>query len=226
MFDPERVQTVTFDSFSTVVDIDTVEEALAEYVEDPEPVSRLWRSRSLAYIRASNFLDRYQPFYEMNRDALEYALDVHDVDVPPAERDAILATYHNLEPFEDVRPAMERLRDAGYPLYIVSNGNPEMLDSMIESADIGDLIADTVSADEIETFKLSPKIYRHAAARVGTPVDAIAHVTAGTGGCAAAQYVGMQGVWVNRKDEPWESYYGSPDLTIDDFHDLADALEA
>jgi len=44
-----------------------------------------------------------------------------------------------------------------------------MLSSMVEHADIADLVADTVSADEVRTFKPAPEIYRHAAARTGTP---------------------------------------------------------
>ena len=119
---------------------------------------------------------------------------------------------------------MARLDDAGYPLYVVSNGNPEMLDSMVRAAAVEDLITDTISADEIETFKLSSDLYRHAAARAGTPVDRIAHATAGAGDVAAARYVGTQGVWVDRQGEPWERFYGEPDLVVEDFHGVADAL--
>lgn len=40
-FDATRVTTVTFDSYSTLVDVDAAEKALAERVEDPQPVSKL-----------------------------------------------------------------------------------------------------------------------------------------------------------------------------------------
>jgi len=137
--DPDRVQTVTFDSYSTLVDVEAAEAALAERVPDPEPVSRLWRSRSLAYTFVANAIDAYQPFYEMNRDALTYAaLAAHNVDLSSAERDEILAVYHELEVFDDVRSGIERLREGGYEPYVLSNGNPEMLDSMVEHAGIGD----------------------------------------------------------------------------------------
>lgn len=160
--DPDRVRTVTFDSYSTLVDVEAAEAALADRVPDPEPVSRLWRSRSLAYTFVANAIDAYQPFYEMNRDALTYALAAHGVDLPSAERDEILAVYHELEVFDDVRSGIKRLREGGYEPYVLSNGNPEMLDSMIEHAGIGDLIAGTISADEVETFKPTAELYRHA----------------------------------------------------------------
>ncbi|WP_255152952.1 haloacid dehalogenase type II [Halorarius halobius] len=224
-FDTDRVSTITFDSYSTLVDVDAAEKALADRVADPEPVSRLWRARSLEYTFVANQIDAYQPFYEMNRDALQYALDAHGVDLTMEERDDILAVYHELDVFDDVRDGIERLRDGGYGCYVVSNGNPEMLESMVEHADIGDLIEDTVSADEIRMFKPAAALYRHAAGRTGTPIDEIAHVTAGWFDVMGAQHAGMQGVRVDRKGAPWETFGGEPDLTVETFYDLADELD-
>ncbi|WP_224270817.1 haloacid dehalogenase type II [Haloprofundus salinisoli] len=224
-FDAERVSTVTFDSYSTLVDVDAAEQALAERVDDPEPVSKLWRSRSLEYTFVANQTDAYQPFYEMNRDALQYALDAYDADIGTDERDEILAVYHELDVFDDVRDGIERLRDGGYDCYVVSNGNPEMLDSMVAHAGIGDLLEDTISADEIRTFKPAADLYRHAAGRAGTPIDEIVHVTAGWFDVMGAKHAGMQSAWVDRKGSPWETFGGEPDLTIETFFELADALD-
>jgi 2-haloacid dehalogenase len=225
-FDPDRVTAVTFDSYSTLVDVDAAERALAERVESPEPVSKLWRARSLEYTFVANQIDAYQPFYEMNRDALQHALDVHVADVSEEERDEILAVYHELDVFDDVRDGIERLREGGYDPYVVSNGNPEMLDSMVEHADIGDLLEDVISADEIQTFKPDAEIYRHAAARAGTPIDEIAHVTAGWFDVMGAEHAGMQGVWIDRKGSTWEPFDGEPALSVESFHELADELGA
>jgi 2-haloacid dehalogenase len=225
-FDADRVSTVTFDSYSTLVDVDAAKRALSDRVADPEPVSRLWRSRSLEYTFVANGIDGYQPFYEVNRDALQYALAAHGVDLAPAERDKILSVYHELDVFDDVREAVERLGEAGYDPHVLSNGNPEMLASMVEHADIGDLITDTISADEVETFKPATELYRHAAARTGTPVDEIAHVTAGWFDVMGARHAGMQGVWVDRAGTPWDPFDGDPDLVVGSLLELADALGA
>jgi len=225
-FDPDAVTTVTFDSYSTLVDVDTAENALADRVAEPTPVSRLWRARSLEYTFVANHVDAYQPFYEMNRDALEYALAAHGVDLSPEERDEILAVYHELDVFDDVRDAMERLDRAGYDLYVLSNGNPEMLESMIEHAGIRDLVEDAISADEIQTFKPAAELYRHAAARTGTPIEGIAHLTAAWFDVQGAIHAGMQGVWVDRKGDPWEPFGDGPDRTVATIHEFAEALGA
>ncbi|MWG35773.1 haloacid dehalogenase type II [Halomarina oriensis] len=224
MFDADRVSAVTFDSYSTLVDVDSVEQALADRVDDPTPVSRLWRARSLEYTLVANHVDAYQPFYEMNRDALTYALDVHDVDVSEAERDDILATYHELDVFEDVRESIERLHDAGYPCHVVSNGNPEMLDSMVEHAGIGDLLDGVVSAHEVETFKPAAELYEYAAEQVGEPTEELTHVSALWLDVQGATHAGLQGVWLNRENGPWEPFDGEPTLEVPSIRAFADRL--
>ncbi|MFC5972762.1 haloacid dehalogenase type II [Halomarina salina] len=223
MFDAD-LGAVTFDSYSTLVDVDSVERALADRVDDPEPVSRLWRSRSLEYTMVANHTDSYQPFYEMNRDALTYALAVHDADVSDEERDEILATYHELDVFDDVRRSIERLGDAGYPCYVVSNGDPEMLDSMVDHADIGDLLDGVVSADEVEQFKPDAELYHHAAERIGEPPEDLAHVSALWLDVQGAQHAGLQGVWLNRDDDPWEPFGAEPDLEVASIDGFVDEL--
>ena len=222
--DAERVSTVTFDSYSTLVDVDAAEQALAARVDDPEPVSRLWRARSLEYTFVANHVNAYKPFYEMNRDALQYALDVHGVDLSTESRDEILAVYHELDVFDDVRDGIERLRDGGYDCYVLSNGNPEMLASLVDHANIADLVVDTISADEVRTFKPAAEVYRHGAARTGTPIDEVVHATAGWFDVLGARHAGMQAAWVDRKGTPWEPFAGDPDTTVETLYELANRL--
>jgi 2-haloacid dehalogenase len=178
----------------------------------------------LEYTLVANHVDAYQPFYEMNRDALTYALDAHDVEVSEADRDEILATYHELDVFDDVRESIERLSDAGYPCYVVSNGNPEMLDSMVDHADIGDLLDGVVSAHEVETFKPATELYEHASERVGVPVEELTHVSALWLDVQGAIHAGLQGVWLNRDDGPWEPFDGEPTLEVPSIRAFADRL--
>ena len=222
--DLDRVDTVTIDSYSTVVDVDSAERALVDHVEDPSSVARLWRGRSLTYASMSNYLGHYEPFWGLLDRALEYALAVSGVDLPAATREDVLSIYRDLDAFEDVRPGLERLTDAGYDCYVLSNGSPDMLDAMVQRAGVDDLIADAISADEVETYKPAAEIYRHAAARTGTPARRILHASAGWFDAVGAKHVGMQGVWMNRDGAPPETWGPTPDGTVSSFEELADAI--
>jgi len=222
----DSIRTITFDSYSTLVDVEAVETALADRIDNPEPVSRHWRSRSLLYTLVTNEIDQYDSFYALNRAALEHALASHGIELPTAEREEILAAYHELAVFDDVRKGLGRLNDAGYETYVVSNGTPEMLASMVDHAGIGAFVAGTISADEIETYKPNAALYRHAAARTGAPIEAIAHVSALFYDVLGVRHAGMTGVWLDRGTGPWDDFAGTPDVTVESIHDLSDRLTA
>ena len=225
-FAPDAVETIAFDSYGTLVDVMAVEAVVAEHVQDSEAVAKLWRNRSLGYAMVGNAIDEYDSFYQLNRHALQYALETLGYDLSEGDREEILSAYGELPVFDDVHAGIGRLREAGYECYVVSNGSEEMLESMVEHGDLGDLITETISADEIQQFKPTPALYEHAADRIGTPIEEICYVAAGWWDVPAAIHAGMQGVWINRQNTRWGPYETQPELRIEHLDELVTELDA
>lgn len=231
--DVDEIETVTVDSYSTLVDVDAQEAALEEHVgdlEDPVAVSRLWRNQYILYSVVANDIEEYRPFHELIDLGLRYALEAHGHDVESEVRETIRRTVYEerLAVFEDVPPGIRRIADAGYDVYIVSNGSPAMLEHLVEAAELEGTLSGTVSADEVETYKPDPEIYRHAAARTGTPIDRILHVSGGTmRDVWGAKHAGMQTCWLARPEQspPREHLGADPDEEAESFLDLADRIE-
>lgn len=224
--DTDRIDTVTFDSFSTLVDVDSTAPAVEEYVDDPVSFARDWHSRAAIYGMVGNYIDEYATYYDLHRHALEYLLTAHGVSLPPDHLDDMNAIYHEMEPFDDVKDGMQRLTAAGYEVGVISNGDPPMLESLVRVADIGDILTATVSADEIERHKPAEELYHHAADRLDTAPDAIAHVSNAVFDVQGATHAGYQGVWINRQQAPAEPFGPPPDLSVDTMDELAAALGA
>ncbi|MFB6123903.1 MAG: haloacid dehalogenase type II [Haloferacaceae archaeon] len=228
----ETVSTVTVDSYSTLVDVgsqaDVLEERVPE-IEDGERVSQLWRAQYLQYSIIANDIDEYRPFWELIGQGLQYALEANGYDVPADVRDRIRRDVYEerISVFDDVADGIERVVDAGYEVYVLSNGNPEMLDHLVDAADIEGLVSDAISADEIETYKPDAAIYRHAADRVDTPIENVLHVSGGgLRDVWGAKHAGMQAAWLARPEQnaPRERLGRDPDIVVEDFYDLADRL--
>jgi 2-haloacid dehalogenase len=225
-FDTDRAETVLFDSYGTLVDTTAAAQAVTDLVADPEAVARDWRERALFYSVVANDLDQYATYFDLHVDALRDALRAEGValdDVDPRERTAV---YHDLDPFADVARCFERLAAAGYEPSICSNGNPEMLASLVESTGIGDSVGELVSADDVRTLKPAAELYEHAAERVDTPPERIAHVTAHWMDVQGAMHAGMQGVFLARGDDLWPSFGPDPSLTVDSLAAFCDRLGA
>ncbi len=234
MADRDQISTVTFDSYTTLVDVDSQATIIADRIDTIDnttaaAISRVWRARNMMYSVIANDIDAYRPFYELQALSLRYALETFDYEVPPEVQDEIRRTVYKDEIaiFDDVRPAMKTIHDRGYDQYILSNGDPDMLAHMVDHAAIDDLVADTISADEIERFKPDRALYQHAAARTGTPIAQILHVSGGTmRDIWGANHAGMQTAWLNRPAKPYpEEHLGDPpDTTIESLEELPDLL--
>lgn len=222
-FDAGNVETVLIDSYSTLVDEVSTREALETYTDAPEAVARIWYERSSIYGIAGTLLGEFETTKKRNEVALDYALHTAGVDIPESERDSILETV-DYDVFDDVRGGIERLTDGGYEVYVLSNGDPDMLADLVEYADIEDLVSGTISAAEVGVYKPDPRLYRYAAQRVDTPVTGIAHVTASWYDIQGAISTGMQGVWIRRSGKEWENLLKDPDLRVGSFHAFADEL--
>lgn len=223
--DSDAAETITFDSFTTLVDVHrSTREALEQHLDDPEAVAQVWRFRAVEYRMLCNFMhDVYETYVETTRHALEYALAVNGVDLPGETVEEIVSVFFDLHPFEDVRRSFERFAGE-YDLYVASNGNPEVLDAMIEVCEIGDLIEDTISAHEIEIYKPDVEFYEHVCDRIDTPASRAIHVATPWYDVYGAKNAGMGAVWVNRLDGPWERFDGDPDLEVASLDELADTL--
>lgn len=223
-FQPADVETITVDSYGTLVDPSAADRAVAEYTDDPDPLLAHWRAKYLSYVMIANSVDDYHPFNELIGAALEQALGSFDIETTAAEREEILSVYDELDPFEDVRSGLARLA-VRYDVYVLSMGTPEMLEGMVKHADIAEYVEDTISVHEIRRFKPDAEVYRHGAARTGTPIEEIAHVAGPAFDVRGAMAAGMQGVWVDRTGDPWDPWFPDPDLAVDGFDELVEAFE-
>lgn len=120
--------------------------------------------------------------------------------------------------YPDAVPALERLRDAGVGLAVVSNWD-ERLPKLLEGLGIARRVDAVVYSADVGYEKPDPRIFEAALARLGTPPEEAAHVgdrvKEDVEGAAA---LGMQAILLDRKgkhDHPPE-----PATTL--IHSLAD----
>jgi HAD superfamily hydrolase (TIGR01509 family) len=70
-----------------------------------------------------------------------------------------------LRPFPRARELAEHLKSDGYILIVASSAGEDQLEKLIEVSGIGDLLADTTSADDAERSKPDPDIVQAALSR-------------------------------------------------------------
>ena len=217
---------LTFDMYGTLVDPLGIARALEPHVADPDTVARRWRETQLRYAALLAAMEHYHDFAWVTERALEHALATSGEDVDPDTRRELLAGYDALEAFGDTRPGLERLRAEGHTLAVFSNGTRAMIERVVGAAGITDCFDDLISVDEVGTFKPSPRVYRHAAARVGQQVADTWLISANPFDVVGAATVGLRTAWVDRGTAAFDPLGPEPDIIVPDLGGLAAALDA
>jgi 2-haloacid dehalogenase len=224
-FDPAAVDAVLFDSYGTLVDTGAAATVLEGVVADPKAVATAWRDNALFFSVVAGDLGEYATYYDLHLDGLRDAIRAAGHDLPDERLRELNRVYHDLAPYADVRRCFDRLAAAGYRPSICSNGDPEMLASLVETTGIDGVVDTVASADAIRTFKPAAAIYEHAADRLGVPADRLAHVTAHWMDVQGAENAGLQGVWLNREGAAWTAFGGEPSLVVDSLDELCARLD-
>lgn len=224
-----EVHTLLFDLYGTLVDIQRgLTAAIAPYLrrkdyrERPEALVTWWRRTHFENSMIDALLHRdHTPYRDIGRRSLSYVLERAGIDHTQDEVRELVAAIERLEPFEDVVPALRKLK-AHYQLAILSNGDPDMLEAARPY--LGIEFDRRISAAEAGSFKPHVAAYRTAAELLGAPPDAILFVANHTFDCVGAKAYGMRTCFVNRRGRPFGDWPYQPDLVVDNFSALAEQL--
>jgi 2-haloacid dehalogenase len=196
---------IVFDAYGTLLDVHSAA-ARNEALLGPDRVtiSETWRTRQLEYAWVATLTDRYETFWTLTGRALDVALAIGGRGDDPALREALLAAYTDLTPFDDVHPALQRLRGAGETLSVLSNGDPDMLERALGAAGLLEVFDEVLSVDEARCFKPDPRAYRVAETRLGAPAAEMRFVSSNPWDAAGSASHGFQAYWINRDGRPRE----------------------
>ncbi len=212
-----------FDAYGTLFDVHAAVRAHANEIgDDAAQLSEIWRQKQLEYSWTRTLMDRYQDFWLLTEQALDFAFDK----VPSANRSAraaLLDAYWNLACFPEVPKVLKALKDAGAKTAILSNGSTGMVEAAVTSAGLESLIDDVVSVERIGRFKAVPDVYRMITEDYRIYPDAVSFQSSNRWDVAGANAFGFRTVWCNRGGQPEEYRDLPPDLVLADLNGLIGA---
>ncbi|GAA5185074.1 haloacid dehalogenase type II [Niveibacterium umoris] len=220
-----RYSAVLFDAYGTLFDVHSVA-ALAEQLAPGRgaELSALWRQKQIEYTQLRTLGGRYKPFWEVTRDALDYANARLNLNLDATQRERLMNQYACLAAFPDVKPTLKQLRDTGLTVGILSNGTPQMLDIAIKSAGIAALLDHVLSVDAVRAYKTSPAAYQLGTHTLGRPPREILFVSSNGWDAAGAGWFGYSTFWCNRGGHPRENLDIAPTAEGRSLADLTEFL--
>ena len=133
----KRIRACVFDAYGTLFDVHAPAAALAaELGERGGLISGQWRTKQLEYTWLRSLMGHYVDFAQVTADALDYALEAHDLGGAPI-RDRLLSLYNSIAAHPGAAASLQTLKSAGARTGILSNGSPGMLSAAVTAAKLG-----------------------------------------------------------------------------------------
>lgn len=221
----QNVKALVFDAYGTLFDVHSVISLCNElFPEQGQAMSEIWRAKQLEYTWLLSLMGRYEDFWQVTQKGLRFACQALDLTCEAAHYDQLMKAYLRLDPYPEVKEALTAL--SGYPLSILSNGSPLMLDSAVTSANLAEMFERVISVDKIRIFKPSPRVYQMAVDELGLAAKSIGFVSSNAWDIIGAASFGLQTFWVNRAGKPMDELGFKPAMTIGNLTELADVLRS
>ncbi|MGD9785585.1 MAG: haloacid dehalogenase type II [Hyphomicrobiaceae bacterium] len=214
-----------FDAYGTLLDVNSAAARLADGIGPQwQQLSDIWRTKQLEYTWVHAASEQPATFWELTERSLDYALAALRLDIADETRAALLDLYRELDPYPEVGRVLAALKAQGARLAILSNGDPDLLERVIDSAGLDGVFDYVLSVAEARTFKPVPAVYRLAVEAFDAPPGDITFLSSNRWDIAGACAFGFRTVWINRAGRP-DEYPGLPPerivATLDGLMDTA-----
>jgi 2-haloacid dehalogenase len=203
----------TFDCYGTLIDWNAgIRAELARVFGDERAGERLHRYHEL---EPELEADGARSYCEVMGEAMRR------LGAPEAEAGGLAGSLPRWQPFPEVRPALERARERGWRLAILSNSDPDQIAASQRL--IGVPFDEAVVAGEIGSYKPAPAHWHVFSERTGAEAGRHVHVGASLfHDVAPARALGLPTVWINRLGEAAGPV---PDVELPDLAGLPEALD-
>ncbi len=228
----ELKRTVTvcmFDQYGTVVDMQGgLVEVAAPFLRakgwtgSPNSFVTWWRRMHYENSMIDALLGReHTPYREIGQRSLDHVLERAGIAHTMDEVRALVAAIERLKPFPEVPAALARLHGR-YKLVVLSNGDPDMLETAKAHHGIG--FDAVISVALANAFKPHVATYTKAAEIIGVPMDRVLFVANHEFDCVGAKSAGMRAAFIDRRRRPFGAGPHQPDLIVPSMTELAALL--
>jgi 2-haloacid dehalogenase len=225
----DTIKVCMFDQYGTVVDM----QGGLTKIATPYLEAKNWKGKPNSFVtwwRRTHFENsmidallhqRHTPYREIGFRAVDHVLSRCGIPHTDDEVRDLVAEIEKLECFPEVPAALAKLQTK-YKLVVLSNGDPDMLETAKKYHKVP--FDRVISVAEANSFKPDVATYTKAAELIGVRMDQVLFVANHAFDVIGAKSAGMRTAFINRRDRPFERTPHQPDVTVRTMQDLADAM--
>ncbi|RKF15744.1 haloacid dehalogenase type II [Alginatibacterium sediminis] len=218
-------KTVLFDINETVLDLSRLKPLFSGAFGD-QSLTGIWFSWLLHSSTVCALTHVKSDFAKLAAAALDKLAAARGMNNDFEGREQILSTFANLEAHQDIKPALSKLREAGYKCVAFSNSSSALISAQISHAGLSEYFDAIISVEEFGSFKPDAQVYQCAANKLNAPIEELRLVATHDWDTHGALSAGMQAAYIDRGGMPYHPLYLRPNIEATNMLELASLIIA
>ena len=219
----KNIKAIIFDAYGTLFDVNSAAEKSKNKIGDKwEVFANYWRTTQLEYTWLRNLMHRHKDFWQITEDSLDKSMKVFNINKDM--KTELLNLYKKLSPFSEVKETLENLKKKEIKLSILSNGTPELLNTLVVSNKFDTIFDDIFSIEEVGIYKPDSKVYDLPVNKYKIKPNEIIFLSANTWDVSGGGNYGYNSVWVNRNNTVFDNLDYKPFKEIKSLQQLLDIV--
>jgi 2-haloacid dehalogenase len=149
---------IVFDVNETLLDLTTLEPTF-ERIFRENGTLRLWFANFILYSSALTVAGCYVPFTDIGSAVMKMLADTRGIRIEEADKKELFEKFSTMPPHPEVPGALQKLREAGFRLFTLTDNLPEVQTRQLEHAGIVGFFERRFSADGVKHHKPSRLAY-------------------------------------------------------------------
>ena len=218
-----KPKAIIFDAYGTLFDVNSAAEKSKNKIGDKwEAFANYWRTTQLEYTWLRSLMHRHKDFWQITEDSLDKSMKIFNINKDM--KTELLNLYKKLSPFSEVKETLENLKKKEMKLSILSNGTPELLNTLVVSNNFDTIFDDIFSIEEVKIYKPDSTVYDLPVNKYKIKPNEIIFLSANTWDVSGGGNYGYNSVWVNRNNSVFDNLDYKPFKEIKSLQQLLDIV--
>ncbi|HTZ68718.1 MAG TPA: haloacid dehalogenase type II [Roseiarcus sp.] len=216
---------IVFDVNETLLDLETVQPTFERIFGD-KLAMRLWFANLILYSTALTVAKAYVPFTDIGGAVMKMLGDVRGVKVSERDLQELTEKFSTMPPHAEVPAALQKLRNAGFRLFTLTDNLIEVQERQLSHGGIIDLFERRFSADSVRSHKPALETYASVEKALGAKPSDFCLIASHTWDTLGAVAAGWEAALIKR---PWNDVLRvgpQPQMVGDNLDEVADQLIA
>jgi 2-haloacid dehalogenase len=216
---------IVFDVNETLLDLTTLEPTF-ECIFRDKGALLLWFANFILYSSALTVAGCYVPFTDIGSAVMKMLADTLGIRIEDADKKELIEKFSTMPPHPEVPGALQKLREAGFRLFTLTDNLPEVQTRQLEHAGIVGFFERRFSADDVKHHKPSRLAYAQVERSLGVEPSQLCLIACHTWDTLGAVAAGWQAALIKRVGNDLLGVGPQAQIVGADLDDVADRLIA